>query len=297
MNYYINTGRLKADAKKMLKGRYGPLIVIALVSLSVTAVFSYLQSLFLISFNLIDVESGSYTFAFTDITDVRIYIFAGIMLLCALLSFIITSPLTIGTCRYLFNLVSGRETHLEGIFTYFTSGKMFKRALFFYIRKTALELFWGIVCFVPGFSAYGLGIYSSGVDFSAIVSGEAVTLENEQALLLISLGSLLLFAGSFIYITITLKYFLSDYILASDDTVTSKMAISISVKMMKGRVFQYVGFILSFVGWILLSFLTCGVLFLFTVPYIMVATALFAKTIIDINLNPPPPPPPFGNMF
>ncbi len=296
MNSYINTFKLKADAKKMLKGRYGALIVIGLILLSATALFSYLQSLFLVSFGLVDLESGSYAFDFTNPADMRIYIFAGIMLGCSLLSFILTSPLNLGVTRYLFNFASGKEVHVEEIFIYFSSGKMFKRGLFFHIRKALLQFFWAVVCFLPGFGAYIAGIYFSGVDINTLLSGAEVTIQNELAMMLVSLGSLLLFAGSFIYISITVKYFLADYILVSDDTVTSKMAISIAVRMMKGRVFQYIGFIFSFIGWILLSILTCGVLLLFTVPYIMVSTALFAKTVIDINLNPPPPPP-FGNML
>lgn len=69
-------------------------------------------------------------------------------------------------------------------------------------------------------------------------------------------------------------YAMTPYILADCPDVKAIDAITISRRMMKGHKWEFFVFNLSFIGWVLLSALTCGILNIFYVqPYVSTATA------------------------
>ncbi len=288
MNTFINTAKIKSDARDLLKGHYGAAIVVALALFTATSLFAYLQTLIQVVFGMVDIESGTYIIDLEQGLTPQLSLGLAAMLICALANFVFTSPLNIGVSRYFFNFASGKSPRVEEIFTYLSSFKMFGRALALSIRIAFLKIIWGILLILPGVAVYAYGIYISGVDISLLLSGQSVTVTDATALSFMSIGSTLLLVGSFLYMFISARYFLANYILASDDEISAKVALSVAVRMIKGRVWQYIFLVLSFFGWILLSILTCGILLLFTVPYMYVTYALYAKTVIDINLNPPP---------
>ena len=70
------------------------------------------------------------------------------------------------------------------------------------------------------------------------------------------------------------SYSQTEYILADCPDVKAKDALKLSQRMMKGHKWQLFVFDLSFLGWILLSLLTAGLLAVFYVsPYVYVAKA------------------------
>lgn len=78
----------------------------------------------------------------------------------------------------------------------------------------------------------------------------------------------------------TLSYFMVPYILANDPDVTAKDATKISMKMMHGHKWELFVFYLSYLGWDILSCLTCGILhFVFVARYKNTALAGFAMEI------------------
>lgn len=287
MNTFINTSGLKSNAKAMIKGHYGGAIVAVLAVFTASCLFGYLQTLIQVVFGMVDVKTGAYSLDFSKGITAGFTLGLLGMLLCSVASFLFTSPLSVGLIRYFWNFVSGNSAKVEQIFFYFSSGKKYLRALFFNIRLTFLKIMWGILCLGPGFALYAYGLYSSGVDISLILNGSNISVNDPMSLTVLSAGSLLLTAGGIIYLFLITRYFLANYIFVSDDEISAKNAITVAVKMAKGRVWQYICLYLSFIGWLLLSILTCGILLLFTVPYMYVTVALYAKTVIDINLNPP----------
>ena len=68
------------------------------------------------------------------------------------------------------------------------------------------------------------------------------------------------------------EYFLVDYILTEDPTIDYKTALNQSKEMMNGYKMETFILELSFIGWILLSILTCGILSIFYVNPYMHAT-------------------------
>lgn len=85
------------------------------------------------------------------------------------------------------------------------------------------------------------------------------------------LWSLLLFVPGIIK---GLSYAMTPYILADCPNVKAQDALKVSMRMMDGHKWEYFVFHLSFLGWMLLSGLTGGILFIFYVgPYMNNALA------------------------
>ena len=71
------------------------------------------------------------------------------------------------------------------------------------------------------------------------------------------------------------EYAIIPYILADDPEISSKDAFKRAKQMMKGNKWRLFTLELSFIGWVLLSILTCGIGVCFLIPYIKAATAEF----------------------
>ncbi len=71
------------------------------------------------------------------------------------------------------------------------------------------------------------------------------------------------------------SYAMSDYILLENPNLTTDEAITRSRKMMDGNKFKFLLFQLSFIGWYLVIYLTCGIASIYVLPYIKAATGNF----------------------
>ena len=80
----------------------------------------------------------------------------------------------------------------------------------------------------------------------------------------------------------TYAYALVSYILAENSDISSKDALELSEKMMKGHKGELFIFQLSFFGWHLLAILTLGILEIWIMPYQQTATTKF---LLDIKEN------------
>jgi uncharacterized membrane protein len=72
-----------------------------------------------------------------------------------------------------------------------------------------------------------------------------------------------------------LSYAMTFYILADNDAMGARDAISASKEMMLGHRWRLTCLFARFIGWGLLSVLTAGIGFLWLLPYVGVSTALF----------------------
>lgn len=71
------------------------------------------------------------------------------------------------------------------------------------------------------------------------------------------------------------SYAMTEYILKDDPEITENAAIEKSMQMMEGYKMKLFLLDLSFIGWILLCILSCGIGYLFLLPYIYTARAHF----------------------
>ena len=81
----------------------------------------------------------------------------------------------------------------------------------------------------------------------------------------------------------TYSYAMTPYILLDKPELSANEAITDSRMMMRGHKMELYLLDLSFIGWILLSILTCGILFIYVVPYMQAARAEFYRTLKGEN--------------
>jgi len=78
-----------------------------------------------------------------------------------------------------------------------------------------------------------------------------------------------------------ISYAMVNYILIDEDfKLEGTEVIALSEEMMQGHKMDYFVLGLSFLGWIILSLLTAGILFLYTIPYM---TATFTEFYYDVK--------------
>ncbi len=78
------------------------------------------------------------------------------------------------------------------------------------------------------------------------------------------------------------SYAMVPYIIAEDDDISPKQAITLSRKMMNGHKWEYFKLHFSFIGWFILSVATCGILGTFYVnPYVFSTDAQFYLALRD----------------
>jgi uncharacterized membrane protein len=75
------------------------------------------------------------------------------------------------------------------------------------------------------------------------------------------------------------SYSMTYYILKDNPEMSANDAITESRKMMDGNKWRLFCLDFSFIGWFLLSGLTCGLLFFFVVPYMQAAHAAFYESL------------------
>ena len=76
-----------------------------------------------------------------------------------------------------------------------------------------------------------------------------------------------------------ISYAMSYFVLIDNPEFTATQAIAESQRLMNGHKADYFMLQLSFSGWILLSILTCGIGFIFLVPYMETTNAHFYQTL------------------
>lgn len=79
------------------------------------------------------------------------------------------------------------------------------------------------------------------------------------------------------------KYSQAVYIQFDNPTWNYKQCIKESDRIMTGHVWNYFVFVLSFIGWILLSQITFGIALIYVLPYISCATVGFYDWLIDFE--------------
>ena len=80
-----------------------------------------------------------------------------------------------------------------------------------------------------------------------------------------------------------ISYSMSYYILIENPNMSANDARKESMRLMQGNKWRYFCLQISFIGWILLSILTLGILMLWVSPYMYVAEAEFYKSLKEVD--------------
>lgn len=271
----MDSSQIKRAARSLLRGRFAVAIVVSLAIGAASALAFILFDTALFLAGLIDYENG--TFVFTDLAN-TLPAMVVFLLAIALMWVLLAMPLRLGTTRWFFALADFGYPSVDSIFYAFGKGQ-YIRSLKFCLRLFGAELVWAVVCCLPGLLLSGAGIAMGG---GAPVTEEAMTVSPPD--MLYYLGIMLFAVGFVVSKVVCLRYFSAMYVFTSSETVTGKEAVKLSVRIMKGRKSGLVLLMLSFVGLLLLSVPTVGIILIYTVPYYNTAKAIYAKGSIDTFL-------------
>jgi uncharacterized membrane protein len=86
-------------------------------------------------------------------------------------------------------------------------------------------------------------------------------------------------------IVASLSYAMAPYILSDNPDMTGPEALKLSKKLMKGHKAELFGLYLSFIGYAVLSVITCGIGFIWLNPYIQASKAAFYEIVIREENN------------
>lgn len=112
--------------------------------------------------------------------------------------------------------------------------------------------------------------------FSPAVSSSG-TMALDEALSYLTVVLLCSSISTFIYVLITLRFAMTTYLLLDYDAIGPVQSLKESAQLMKGHKGRYFYLSISFFGVLFLGFLTCGIGFLWTMPYMETTIAFFYR--------------------
>lgn len=188
---------------------------------------------------------------------------------------LITNPIFLGVGRWFWRITGGADDSLASVFYFYSTAGRFKRSISYAINIFLRVTIVGIVFSVPLYVQSYLDL-----DNLSGISGLSSLLASGIG----ALSALLSNVGALIVVWLSTKYFVAQYIMFNDETLTPGEAILISAKVMKRRVFRTIGFFLGFFGWLILCLLILPIMYV--IPLIMMSGVLYARyTIADYNAS------------
>lgn len=184
------------------------------------------------------------------------------LLLSIGLSLFVGSPVALGMQKFFLNVMDEENCNVGVLFSYFKKG--------IYGKSIALRILHGLLLFLATLPTLVLTVGVVAMAFVLTFVGEST------ALLLAMMGlALLLIPVSLIAMVVEYQLYFATMILAEYPEMRAIDAIRNSRSLMKGNKWRLFCLHMSFMGWILLAALTCGVGMVFLSPYMFAADAAF----------------------
>ncbi len=184
----------------------------------------------------------------------------------------ITAAVTAGKTAFFVAFADDNRTRVSKLFSWFKPKRMFK--------ALGLDLLVSLILCIP-VVAFFIGIF-----VCAIPVGLGASLEISG---LVIAGVALIFAlfAAFVaaMIIIACRFAIANFMLVTNENVGLGQIISQSGRLMKGHVWEYIVFGLSWLGWDILNLLTFGFLSLYTAPYHAVAEEKFFSYVFKDGLD------------
>lgn len=138
------------------------------------------------------------------------------------------------------------------------------------------------------FLLYSLILFA-GIFLIIILLGLAAVVESTALILIASVVGLVGMVGLYVfYFAKVMLYILPQTIAAYNPQKLPKDCVEYSAKLMKGNRLKYIGLMLSFTGWLILSSLTFGMGYIFLLPYMSLAVLSFYESLDKDNLENKP---------
>lgn len=183
---------------------------------------------------------------------------------------VMTLVMTFGIAKYYLSLIERNNPSISLIFSYFGSAKKFFGSILFTILITVIFSLWGLLFGLVWFIVFTIASVALIV---SLISGSAA------GLIVFGVVYLLFIAATFAFDIFLFRYIASPFLFIKTGGILS--SIKTSKTVMKKHKWEYFVFLLSFIGWFLLSALTCGILLIYVLPYYTAANTAFINGLIE----------------
>ncbi|MBQ4101089.1 MAG: DUF975 family protein [Oscillospiraceae bacterium] len=259
--------KIKADAKKIIKGQWSQILIVAFVVLSIIISVNTLNIVISLVF---DIKSLTSFLPISQSSPLDISLSSVLLtLLGVVLNFLIITPLLYGVCLWLYMLVNGTPTEISDIFYYFSSAQLFLKSVFSGSITGICSLFYLVILTTP---ANIIRLIRHALNIRGAVSSPILLLSD-----ILYLG--LLFFGIIFYFGITLRFSLVPFLIARNTHIPIKEAIKTSVRATSNHKTEMFFLLASFFVWIILSVLIVPAFF--TVAYMGVSVTIYARFLIE----------------
>ena len=249
----INRLELKSKAKDFLRDNYWQCLAVCLATNFVTQGFSMSIQLpvQLTSNNLSSVETHFNASYMPYFGLAYIGIMFGIIILALAFSIFLTAPLTVGLKRFFIKSITG-EPKIPVILDVFKSTNYLNVVKVTFMKNLFLTL-WTMTGLIP-----------------YIIIVTVITIMYPSAIMRYAAAFIpfLAIIAMIPYLVKYYSYFTVEYILAENLHISWRDAMNKGKEMMKGNTTSTFILQLSFIGWLLLGALACGLGVIFVAPYI-----------------------------
>lgn len=196
--------------------------------------------------------------------------YASTVIFILLVTFLL-APLLLGIFRNFWYLVNGNSLNPLHSFYYFSSKRMYLRALKLFFRLFLKGFGHSVIIFLP---AIVFEIFSSEFIYELLDMPIPLWTTNFQyiTVFLRTMAIVLLFF-------VMTRYYSAPVLTVGDDEMDVEEAIHMSVILSKGSLLEFIYLFFSFAGWIFISFFYFP--FLFTMPYMITSYIVHTKFAIE----------------
>jgi uncharacterized membrane protein len=177
-----------------------------------------------------------------------------------IVEYIVSGPLVVGMALFFLNLSRNTAPSFQNLFISFQSGwRYFWKTVGVYFLIGLMSFGWMLLFMLPG--------------GALLIWAQHFHDLNDRMMILPAV--LLLTAGFFTALIVILRYAMIYFIVADQPNIGIIEAIDKSTQMMHGKKWKYFCLMLRFLGWFLLTLLTCGIGLFWVFPYLITAQAYF----------------------
>ena len=247
---------IKETAQKNLKNNWVSAIAIVIVFLSSVFTSQIFLELYAVIFENI-----------LGIGAVNTLLRGIIMLPPILVLFIFNLPLLEGVIRWFWYLQQNERLPISEVFYYYSSKKLAVKSVVLYLLLFARTVLPAILLYIPSFAVFAFTKTGSFSSIKAVLGIPTFTVT--------IVGLALFLLASLLIIKNALNYILAPIIFLSDEGKDYEFSLNLSKTIAKRNKSAFFITFMSFVGFIILSFL--GIPTLFTVPFLLMSYVVFSR--------------------
>ncbi len=185
-----------------------------------------------------------------------------------LYSLLLGGPVSVGYRRFGLRLLDGEQPRIGNLFDRFK--QVFGKAVGTRFLLWLCQAF----CTLVALAGSGLFLWS----LLRYYYGETAVV---QLVLGVAGGVLLMLGGTFYSMLLSLRFALCPFLIADYPEFTPAQVLGNSKSLMHGNKWRLVCLYFSFIGWLLLGAVTCGIAYLWVLPYVHTAEAAFYDEISE----------------